>query len=147
MEEAPVFAGLVLAGGRGERLGGCDKGLLPLRGEPFARHLVRALRSRLDTVIISANDAGDQYRAMADVVVADQRFPRQGPLAGLFEGLVWAREQGFAGLFVSSCDTPNLSSQWVARLVDAARTAPERAHLSRLDEREQPLHGYHGSTA
>ena len=143
MTQAPDFAGLVLAGGRGERLGGRDKGLIPLRGEPFARHLVRVLRSRLETVIISANRAREQYEGMADAVLSDQCFPQQGPLAGLFEGLVWARERGFAGVLVTSCDTPNLSTQWVARLVDAAQAAPGVAYLSRLDERVQPLHGYY----
>ncbi len=143
MTQEPLFAGLVLAGGRGERLGGCDKGLLLLEGEPFARHLVRALATRLDAIAISANQALDQYQAMADAVLPDRFFPEQGPLAGLCEGLHWARSHGCTGILVTSCDTPRLSPQWVARLVDGARDEPGRARLTRLESGEQPLHGYY----
>lgn len=142
MAANPVVAGLVLAGGRGERLGGCDKGFLSLAGEPFAQHLVRVLLSRVDRVAISANESLARYRALAEPVLVDERFPGQGPLAGLYEGLCWAEEQGCAGVIATTCDTPLLSRQWVARIATGALSAPDRARLTRLAQGDQPLHGY-----
>ena len=37
---------LVLAGGRGSRMGGVDKGLQLLAGEPLARHCVQRLQAQ-----------------------------------------------------------------------------------------------------
>ena len=49
------ITGLLLAGGRGRRMGGADKGLLLLDGKPLALHTLRRLRPQVATVLISAN--------------------------------------------------------------------------------------------
>lgn len=52
---ASPITGLLLAGGRGTRMGGVDKGLQPLRGEPLALHVLRRLAPQVDALVISAN--------------------------------------------------------------------------------------------
>ena len=145
--EAPCIGGLILAGGRGERLGGCDKGLLEYEGEAYAARLSRVLSLRVSPIAVSANASQETYARWADAVLPDQAFPQQGPAAGLYEGLVWARQRGLTGLLVTTCDTPLLPQAWVERLVDSALSDPDRACLTRLAEGDQPLHGYFPVTA
>lgn len=49
------ITGLVLAGGRGARMGGIDKGLVPYAGEPLALHVLRRLQAQTRSTAISAN--------------------------------------------------------------------------------------------
>ncbi|MDX1589875.1 MAG: molybdenum cofactor guanylyltransferase [Oleiphilaceae bacterium] len=138
----PELAGLILAGGHGKRLGGCDKGLLAVAGEPFVAPLSRMLRPVVGPLAISANRRESQYRPWCDEVLADRRFSDCGPLAGLYEGLLWARERGCQGVLVAPCDAPLVSAAWARRMAGAAATAPDVAHLSQLATGYQPLHGY-----
>jgi len=142
MAAIPDLAGLILAGGTGERLGQCDKGLLMLHGEPFVAHVARCLRTQVRLLAISANRCEDQYRAWADAVLPDTRFRAQGPLSGLYEGLCWAHGQGFPGLLVAPCDAPRVPAAWAERIATQASKAPEIPHLTRLASGLQPLHGY-----
>ncbi len=144
---ARSVGGLILAGGRGERLGGCDKGLLQIEGEPYAARLIRLFSRHVSPVAVSANTSLEEYGRWAEAVLPDREFPEQGPVAGLYEGLVWADQQGLAGVLVTSCDTPLLPQAWVERLVNCAQAKPDRAHLTRLAAGEQPLHGYFPVTA
>lgn len=50
-----LLTGVVLAGGRAERMGGHDKGLLPLAGAPLVARAIRRLRPQVVDVLISAN--------------------------------------------------------------------------------------------
>lgn len=49
------ITGVVLAGGRGSRMGGVDKGLQPLDLEPLALHALRRLKPQCGAMLISAN--------------------------------------------------------------------------------------------
>ncbi|TVP59705.1 MAG: molybdenum cofactor guanylyltransferase [Halomonadaceae bacterium] len=135
------LAGLILAGGRGERLGGRDKGLLPLSGEPFVAPLSRMLRPLVGPLAISANLRRSEYQPWCDQVLPDQRYAGSGPLAGLYEGLEWARMQHCQGLLVVTCDAPLVPRAWAERLLAAARGDPQATHLSQLACGYQPLHG------
>ena len=58
MSAAPArdaVTGLILAGGRGQRLGGVDKGLQPWRGRPLVDHALARLAPQVSEVMISAN--------------------------------------------------------------------------------------------
>ncbi len=117
------LTGLLLAGGQGSRMGGVDKGLQPLHGEPLALHVLRRLAPQVGAMVISANrhldryaELGQPYRAQ---VVADARPGFEGPLAGLLAGL---RAAPTPLVLSSPCDTPFLAADLAARL-QAAREA------------------------
>jgi len=74
-----IPGGLILAGGRGERLGGQDKGLLLHDGEPYVAHLARCLGPVTSAVAISANDHDADYRHWANTVLADRHFRARAP--------------------------------------------------------------------
>ncbi|MGF6728479.1 molybdopterin-guanine dinucleotide biosynthesis protein A [Paraburkholderia youngii] len=114
------ITGLVLAGGRGTRMGGVDKGLQPLRGEALAAHVLRRLAPQTGPLMISANRHPDIYAALGApyraTVVADTLPDFPGPLAGMLAGL---RAAGTAYLLSVPCDSPWLPADLAARLADA----------------------------
>ena len=52
--ERSDITGLVLAGGRGSRMGGVDKGLQPFCGEPLAQRAIQRLGPQVGQVAINA---------------------------------------------------------------------------------------------
>jgi molybdopterin-guanine dinucleotide biosynthesis protein A len=124
MGQAPRIAsitGLVLAGGRGQRMGGVDKGLQAFRGRPLVAHAIERLAPQVHEILVSANRNASAYQAFAARVIADdssnglESYP--GPLAGILAGLRAARTPWLA---VVPCDAPFLPLDLVARLADAA---------------------------
>ena len=113
------ITGVVLAGGQGRRMGGVDKGLVPLRGRPMVAWVLERLRPQVETVVINANQHQVTYGQWGDSVVADVIGGSAGPLAGLHAGLKAAMTP-----FVVTvpCDSPFLPTDLVARLA-AARSA------------------------
>ncbi len=114
------LTGLVLAGGRGTRMGGVDKGLQTLHGEPLALHVVRRLAPQTGAMLISANRHPEVYAALGApfgaTVVADTLADFPGPLAGLLAGLRAART---AFVLSAPCDSPGLPADLAARLAQA----------------------------
>ncbi|MGY2437305.1 NTP transferase domain-containing protein, partial [Escherichia coli] len=81
---------VILAGGRASRMGGDDKGWVPLAGKPLIAHVLERLRPQVDEVLINANRSEERYRALAPVI-GDAQADFQGPLAGMQAGLAAAR--------------------------------------------------------
>ncbi len=110
------ITGLILAGGRGSRMGGVDKGLQPFRGAPMVSHVIRRLRSQVGTMIISANQNLGPYESFGLPVWPDKIGGFEGPLAGLQTGLARCDT---AYLVSAPCDSPFLPQDLVARLGNA----------------------------
>ena len=119
MPAAPAPAaitGLILAGGRGQRLGGVDKGLQPWRGLPLVDHALGRLAPQVGSLMISANRNAALYATRAARVVPDAAHDFPGPLAGILAGL---RAASTPWLAVVPCDSPRLPLDLVARLAGA----------------------------
>jgi molybdopterin-guanine dinucleotide biosynthesis protein A len=114
------ITGLVLAGGRGMRMGGADKGLQTLHGEPLASHVLKRLAPQTGALLISANRHPDVYATLGAPfgakVLADTVPGFPGPLAGLLAGL---RAAGTVYVLSAPCDTPGLPAELAARLTQA----------------------------
>lgn len=114
------LTGLVLAGGRGHRLGGRDKGLVKLHEVPLVSYAMRPLTDHVAEVLISANRNLDDYRALGVRVVRDADSSYPGPLAGLLAGLEVATTPW---LVVVPCDAPLLPPLLVSRLASGIADA------------------------
>jgi molybdopterin-guanine dinucleotide biosynthesis protein A len=109
-------SGIVLAGGKGSRMGGVDKGLQPLRGKPMVAWAIARLRPQVDEIVINANQNLEIYGAFGYRVVRDEVGDFAGPLAGLHAGLNAAAHP----LVVTvPCDSPFLPPDLVSRLKDS----------------------------
>jgi molybdopterin-guanine dinucleotide biosynthesis protein A len=117
--------GLVLAGGEGRRMGGLDKGLQMLHGQPLAARALERLRPQVAGLMLSANRHLLQYAAWGHPVWPDERPPglpaaaeaHLGPLAGLWTAL---QHCPTPWLVAVPCDLPDLPADLVARLCDVA---------------------------
>jgi molybdenum cofactor guanylyltransferase len=114
------ITGLILAGGRGSRMGGVDKGLQMYRGRPLAQHALERLRPQVGRVMVNANRNQETYRALNVPVWPDQVPDFPGPLAGMLTGLAHCDT---AFLATVPCDTPNFPPDLVARLADGLQSA------------------------
>lgn len=105
MNGAVKPAGLILAGGRGRRVGGQDKGLMPYRGRPLVERVLERLAPQVEEICISANRNLDTYRRYGYPVLPDTLPEYPGPLAGLREGLAAVAAEW---LLAVPCDVPHL---------------------------------------
>ena len=113
MIPAEHITGLVLAGGRGSRMGGVDKGLQNHLGIPLALHAMQRLSPQVGAVMISANRHLDAYASFGVPVWPDAMADHPGPLAGFLAGLEHCTTPY---LVTVPCDTPNFPTDLVARL-------------------------------
>jgi molybdopterin-guanine dinucleotide biosynthesis protein A len=130
-----VCAG-ILAGGRGSRAGGIDKGWMPWQGSTLIEHAVRRLTGRVDAMLISANRNLERYAALGVPVVADARRDFCGPLAGI-AALLAACPCPL--LFTAPVDSPEFPLDVVARLYAALEPRAAAAAVVHDAERRQPL--------
>lgn len=107
------ITGLVLAGGLGTRMGNSDKGMLPLHGQPLARHVLQRLAPQVGQLAISANAHAEDYARFGLPVWPDLLPGQLGPLAGLHSGMRHARTPY---LLTVPCDSPLLPPDLAVRL-------------------------------
>lgn len=138
MTEIPkdALAAVVLAGGRATRMGGRDKGLLPLAGRPLAAHLLERLRPQVGELLINANRHREDYLALGCPVVADSLAGFQGPLAGMLAALDSVR----AGLLLTApCDSPLLPPDYARRMYTTLQRSGAELAVARDAARAQPV--------
>ncbi|WP_307720780.1 MULTISPECIES: gephyrin-like molybdotransferase Glp [unclassified Duganella] len=107
--------GLILAGGRGTRMGRVDKGLQPFRSTTLVEHVMRRLAPQAAGIVINANRNLPQYQAVAGEapVLPDYLDGFEGPLAGLQIGLQYCPTEL---LLTAPCDSPFLPADLAERL-------------------------------
>ncbi|TFW13257.1 molybdenum cofactor guanylyltransferase MobA [Massilia arenosa] len=115
MTQADI-TGLILAGGRGTRMGTVNKGLQPFRGSTMAAHVIERLRPQVGALAINANDDLARYEAFGVPVLRDTTPGYAGPLAGMEAGL---RACATPLMLTAPCDSPFLPADLAARLLDA----------------------------
>jgi molybdopterin-guanine dinucleotide biosynthesis protein A len=109
------ITGVILAGGRGTRMGGVDKGLQPFRGASMVKHVISRLAPQTGKLMIVANQNLPLYQRFGVPVWPDALPDFPGPLAGLQTGLMHCDTRY---LVTAPCDSPFLPSDLVARLFD-----------------------------
>ena len=140
MEMKHTYDALILAGGRGARLGGKDKGWVMWSGLPLVEHALAALAKQVPPpvrILISANRNLDAYQQTGHVVVTDERADFQGPMSGIEAGLMRCKKNN---LLVIACDAPLLPSDLFEKLQQALTDQPEAvAAYAVTTEIAQPL--------
>jgi molybdopterin-guanine dinucleotide biosynthesis protein A len=131
MSDTRQVTGVILAGGRGTRMQGLDKGLQIHDGAALAVHVLRRLAPQVGGVVINANRNVASYEAMGVAVVSDSLPDQPGPLAGFLAGL---EQCATPYLVTAPCDVPLLPLDLVARL--QAALAADSAELAMAATRE-----------
>ena len=134
------ITGLILAGGRGRRMGGVDKGLQPFRGRRLVDHVYERLAPQVGGIIVNANQNQDAYRSFGVRVISDAINESgggyAGPLAGLHSGLSVSRRPY---LVTAPCDSPFLPGDLVARLYAGLEDAGAEVAVARTGDQPHPV--------
>ena len=116
--------GLILAGGRGSRMGGVDKGLQNFNGMPLALHTLLRLQPQVGEVMINANRNLAAYESFGVPVWPDVLADYAGPLAGFLTGLERCETRW---LVTVPCDTPLFPLDLVERLLRPRKSRTPRS--------------------
>ena len=127
------ITGLILAGGRGMRMGGVDKGLQTLQGKPMIAHVIQRLQPQVDRIMINANQNQDRYREFNLSVWSDEENNFAGPLAGMQAGLIHCET---AYMLTVPCDTPMLPTDLVAKLARALEQSQADIAVANTKDRD-----------
>ena len=125
------ITGLILAGGRGSRMGHVDKGLQPFRGKSMAAHVIERLAPQVGDLAINANQNLAHYGEFGVPVWPDDLQGFEGPMAGLETGL---RRCATDYLVTAPCDSPFLPTDLVARLSAAIEATGADLALAETEE-------------
>lgn len=113
----------ILAGGRGERFGGRDKGWIEVQGIAQIRRVLEAVTPQVSQILLSANRHLDAYAALGVQVVRDEWPDHPGPFAGIVS-------------LLAACDVP-----WLLTVpVDALDLPPDYAQRMLAARGEEVLH-------
>ncbi|WP_114653690.1 molybdenum cofactor guanylyltransferase MobA [Polynucleobacter necessarius] len=99
------ITGLILAGGRAQRMGGIDKGLIPFHGKPLIESAISRLKPQVSIILINANRSITKYAHYGYPVLMDETPDFSGPLAGFSVGLKHCKTPY---LLTLPCDSPLL---------------------------------------
>jgi len=143
--EPQDITGLILAGGRGSRMGGVDKGLQNFNGIPLALHTLMRLGPQVESVMVNANRNLSAYESFGAAVWPDASADFAGPLSGFLVGLERAETPY---VLTVPCDTPRLPLDLAKRLAEALvredadiamAAAPETDDHGQTHIRTQPV--------
>lgn len=115
-----AITGLVLCGGRGSRMGGVEKALLPFGEGTLLSAVLARLAPQVGTLALNANRAFDRYAAFGLPVWPDETAELHGPLAGWLAAL---NRMDTEWLLTVPCDAPRLPVDLAQRLAGGRGTA------------------------
>ncbi len=117
-----AICGVILAGGRGVRMGGQDKGLVMYQGRPLIEHVLQRLQPQLKQLIININRNQDRYQQYNQPLFSDLWADFRGPLAGIATAFSQCNTDY---LLFCPCDTPQLPDDLVVRLIETINEQPQ----------------------
>ena len=136
-------AGVILAGGQSRRMGGGDKGLLLLAGQPMLSHVIRRLRTQVEPTALNANGDPDRFSGFNLPVIADPIEGFAGPLSGVLAGMNWVTHEwpDVTHIVTIASDTPFFPADLVQRLVKSADGNEHRVVLAGSNGFRHPVFG------
>lgn len=137
--KAPL--GVILAGGRATRMGGGDKGLLPLGPGTILDEVIARFAPQVAGLALNANGDAARFAPLGLPVIPDSIEGHPGPLAGVLAGLDWAAGQGADAIVTVAADTPFFPLDLVPRLQLAAEGMAHPLALAATPDGRQPTFG------
>ncbi|MGQ0594166.1 MAG: molybdenum cofactor guanylyltransferase MobA [Gammaproteobacteria bacterium] len=131
-----TITGVILAGGRATRMGGQDKGLVPLAGKAMVQHVIGALEPQVADIIINANRHPAEYARYGYRVMPDLLEGYCGPLAGIATALRAARTPY---IVTTPCDSPFVPADLALRLYRMLSKEAADISIAHDGERLQPV--------
>jgi len=134
-----TYSAIILAGGRGKRMGYREKSMIAINGKPLISCIIKSLENVVDEIIISVRDKA-QGRLLETILpgytYAYDEFENKGPLSGILAGLTLCRNEF---CFIAACDMPFINED-VVKMLFRLSEAHEAAIPRWEDGFLEPLH-------
>lgn len=127
---------VILAGGMARRMGGNDKGLVDLNGQPMIKHAIDRVKPQVKEILINANRNQNLYAEFGYPVVSDEDSGYLGPLAGMITAMA---QTDTDYLLVVPCDCPLLPTDLVSRMLSQIESNDAELAVASDGKREQPV--------
>ncbi|QFU20529.1 molybdenum cofactor guanylyltransferase [Shewanella eurypsychrophilus] len=127
---------VILAGGMARRMGGNDKGLVDLNGQPMIKHAIDRIKPQVKEILINANRNHSSYAEFGYPVVSDEDSGYLGPLAGMITAMAQTNADY---LLVVPCDCPLLPTDLVSRMLSQLESHDADLAVASDGKREQPV--------
>lgn len=108
-----TITAVILAGGKGRRMDGKDKGLIKFDDKPLIQSVIEKLQPQVAHIVINANRNTSDYESFGFPVIPDVVKDFQGPLAGFLSAMESVTSKYIVCV---PCDGPMLSDDLVNRL-------------------------------
>jgi molybdopterin-guanine dinucleotide biosynthesis protein A len=128
---------VILAGGKGRRMDGKDKGLVELANRPLIEYVIDAVKPQVETIILNANRNREQYSRYGYPVVSDTLLDYQGPLAGFICAM---KSSTTSHIVTLPCDGPFVPGDLVERLISSLTDNSAEIAVAHDGERMQPVY-------
>jgi len=135
--KATQITAVILAGGKGRRFSGSDKGLIKFRQRPLIEHLIDAISPQVKQILINANRNQAIYEQYGYPVINDAMSDYQGPLAGFSVAL---SQVDTTHILTLPCDGPFMHSSYVSRMCDTLNQQQAELAVAHDGTRLQPVH-------
>lgn len=131
---------VILAGGRGSRMQGKDKGLIKWQNKPLIEHILEYFSENPDNnvgeIIINANRNEKSYEKYGHLVIKDNLDNFQGPLAGILSAMEQCKHNF---LLCLPCDSPHPPEAITERLMQCLENNASLCAICHDGKREQFL--------
>jgi molybdenum cofactor guanylyltransferase len=128
---------IILAGGKGRRMGGIDKGLVKLNGRSLIEPIISAIAPHVNELLINANRNIEEYKQFGYPVISDNDKNFLGPLAGFLAAMKVAKNEQ---LIFLPCDGPFLKEELLQRLIIAKEDNSVEIAVAHDGNRMQPVY-------
>jgi molybdenum cofactor guanylyltransferase len=131
---------VILAGGKGRRLEGQDKGLVIYKDKPLIQHVIERIQSQVGDIVINANRNQETYASYGYSTISDEMSDFQGPLAGFASAMKAVKTDYILTL---PCDGPSLPLDLVSRMLSKLNTFSDVSNcivVAHDGEWLQPVH-------
>ena len=108
---------VILAGGKGRRMGGKEKALIPLLDRPLLSYVLESISGHVAPIALNINTNLDKFSEFGYEIIEDPIKGHLGPLAGILASLNWARKLNQKWVMTLPCDTPFLPKNIVKEMI------------------------------
>ena len=108
---------VILAGGKGRRMGGKEKALVPLLDRPLLSYVLESISGQVAPIALNINTSLDKFNKFGYQIIEDPIKGHLGPLAGILASLNWAHTLNHKWVLTLPCDTPFLPKNIVEEMI------------------------------
>ena len=110
---------VIIAGGKGKRMGGKEKALINLLDRPLISYIIEKVSGKAAPIALNINNNFEKFKKFGYEILEDPIKGHLGPLVGILASLNWARKLNQKWVLTLPCDTPFLPKNLVESLIKA----------------------------